>query len=131
MGRFSEIKRVLTDTMEAESAVTLYDLLKQGTLDNQCAPSSVQGAKGVGVALNAAAAGEAVEVMKIGRVPVIISSAASVALGVSLTSSASAGQAGIATTGDYVFGTAVDAASSDGDQICADVDFMKYETPVA
>lgn len=117
----SGVVRGVTTTFEAEAAITKYAVVKQGTGDGQVKMTDTQGEKAIGVALNAAAAGEAVEVLITGICPVVITTAASFAVGDSMTPSASTdnGKVEEAASGDYVLGYLLDAPAADDDQVMA------------
>lgn len=106
-----------TMTFKAAAAVTKYEFVTiAGQSDGECADCSSAGEIAIGVAQQAAAAGQAVRVCVLGVTKV--NAGAAVTKGDTLQTDATA-RAIAATTADEVLGVAVEAAAAAGDVITA------------
>jgi len=129
----SGIVRCLSKSFTAEEDITQYHAVKLGSSDNGVLQTDTQGEMALGIALEDADSGQAVEVLIIGICPVIITTASSFAVGNNMTPSAEgspsvdAGKVEEAATGDYIMGYILDAPGADDDQVMAIINCSKFD----
>lgn len=116
---WSGVVKGVTASFKATEAITQYQAVKLSSTAGYVEPTDSQGECGLGIALNAASANEAVEVMLFGICPAIITAYSGVAMGNFLTPSASTndGKLEEATTGDYILAQVLQAPAANGDQV--------------
>ena len=128
---WSGVVKGFSTSFIATETITQYQAVKLSSTAGYVEPTDAQGEKAVGVALHAASAGQAVEVLIVGICPVIVTAYSGVAIGDLLTPSATTndGKVEEAASGDYVIGRALAAPAANGDQVMAFI--MPESVPLA
>ena len=133
----SGIVRCLSKSFTAEEDITQYHAVKFGSADNGILQTDTQGEKALGIALEDADSGQAVEVLILGICPVIVSAYSGTGVGDNITPSAEgspsvdAGKVEEAASGDYIMGRILDAAAADDDQVMAIINCTKFDCALA
>lgn len=107
-------------TFIAASAIERGFAVKRTANDNEVEECDAQGEASYGVAINKAAAGEPVSVLRRGRYDRAIASAA-IALHAQVTVGTT-GKYETAATGDLIAGVALNATAADGDEFTIELD---------
>lgn len=116
----AHVDPMMIKSYTAEVAITKFMVVIEGTADGQCNDPGAANDVCLGVAMNAAAAGETVDVVLFGPYTVIAQAAISRGALVAIqgvTGKVAAITPGVGTADQRVVGKALQAADADGDQM--------------
>lgn len=133
MSDYSGIQITESDTKEASETLTAYSAVRLNSADRtKVDMCDAQGEEAYGFVVEGYDSGQAAVIVRRGKVPVRVTTAASFAQGDNLTPSAEgtsdAGKVEEAATGDYIAGELLQAPSADDDRVWAQVDCVLQQT---